>query len=406
MGDTDGGERSQGNSNVKAITRSLGRGLALLCLSLVANVAQAGDATTPAAPPAPVTALPAGHELNPTDIESFFDGLVPLQIESNDIAGATIAIVKDGKLIFAKGYGFADMKTRAPVSPETTLFRVGSVTKLFTWTSVMQLVEQGKLDLDRPLSEYLDKPYLPDEPRHLKITARMVLSHTTGFPNWRKDGLRSGNRLTMLFEPGTRFDYSGEGFTYLQRVIEHITGEPFERYVKRALFEPLGITTASYVWEDGFEKLAAASRPDSGETPPNHSLYRNANVAYSRYCSPMEYALFLVEILKQDRSAAHSLSARSIDAMPTRATKTEGLQPVVRRGGQRPESVYYGLGWIIDATPSGDRIHHGGSNGAKGTGFRCYCEFDPKAGSGIVVMTNAAGGRELWQELIAKVSEP
>ena len=132
----------------------------------------------------------------------------------------------------------------------------------------LKLIEQGKLDLDRPLREYLDHPYLTNEPLHLKITARMALSHTTGFPNWRKGGWRSGGPLPVLFEPGTKFGYSGEGFTYLQRVIEHITGEPFEPYVQRTLFAPLGITSASYVWQERFEKTAAAGHDAKGAVPP------------------------------------------------------------------------------------------------------------------------------------------
>jgi CubicO group peptidase (beta-lactamase class C family) len=231
----------------------------------------------------------------------------------------------------------------------------------------------------------------------------MVLSHTTGFPNWRKDGWRSGGPLPVQSEPGTKFTYSGEGFTYLQRVMEHITGEPFERYVQRTLFGPLGITTGSYTWQEGFEKIAAAGHTDKGEVPATRGLYHDANTAYSLYCSSMEYALFLEEMLRLDRSDPQSLSAKSLDAMLTRTTEATGRKPIQRRDGPRAEPTYFGLGWMIDTAASGDRIHHSGSNG---TGFRCHCEFDPKTGSGIIIMTNAAGGAELWHELIAAVGEP
>jgi len=100
---------------------------------------------------------PSGvHELTASDVEAFLDGIVPLQLEREDIAGATIAVVKDGNILFARGYGYADVEKKKPVSPEETLFRPGSVSKLFTWTAVMQLVEQGKLDLDRDVNDYLD----------------------------------------------------------------------------------------------------------------------------------------------------------------------------------------------------------------------------------------------------------
>ena len=96
------------------------------------------------------------REMTAVDIEAFLDGLVPLQLKHSDIAGATISVVKDGKLLFAKGYGYADVQKKQPVSPQNTLFRPGSISKLFTWTAVMQLFEQGKLDLDRDVNEYLD----------------------------------------------------------------------------------------------------------------------------------------------------------------------------------------------------------------------------------------------------------
>jgi len=337
----------------------------------------------------------------PASLPTSLDELVPALMTKHEVPGVSIVGIEDRHIAWDRQYGVRGEGRTEPVDSQT-LFEAASMSKLPAAYVALKLVEQGRLELDRPLCEYLDKPYLTGEPQHRKITARMVLSHTTGFPNWRKSGWRSGGPLPVLAEPGTRFTYSGEGFTYLQRVMEHITGEPFERYVKRTLFEPLGITTASYVWEDGFEKLAAGWLPGPDEVPAKRTLYREANAAYSLYCSPTEYALFLVEMLKLDRSGPHSLTARSIQAMLTRTTKAEGRPPVVRGGAKSSEPTYYGLGWAIDKTAAGDRIHHSGSN----RGFRCYCEFDPQRGSGIVIMTNASSGRELWQELIAAVSEP
>ena len=125
------------------------------------------------------------HQLTAVDLESFLDGLVPLQIERADIAGATIAVVKDGKVLFAKGYGYADSARKQPVSPDSTLFRGGSISKLFTWTAVMQLVEQGKLDLDRDVNAYLDfqLPRTFGRP----LTLRNIMTHRTGFEETIKD---------------------------------------------------------------------------------------------------------------------------------------------------------------------------------------------------------------------------
>ena len=110
----------------------------------------------PSPPPSAQSQPRTSHDMTAMDVETFLDGIVPLQLKRSDIAGATISIVKDGKLLFAKGYGYADVQKKRPVSPQETLFRPGSISKLFTWTSIMQLFEQGKLDLDRDVNEYLD----------------------------------------------------------------------------------------------------------------------------------------------------------------------------------------------------------------------------------------------------------
>ncbi len=355
-----------------------------------------------AAMPAKAKPLPANSDPESISLPQSLDALVPPLMAKHKVPGVSIVGLENRRIAWERQYGVRRAGKPARVVAQTS-FEAASMSKLPAAYLALKLVEQGKLDLDRPLCEYLDRPYLTNEPLHLKITARMVLSHTTGFPNWRKDGWRSGGPLPVQFEPGTTFTYSGEGFTYLQRVMERITREPFERCVKRALFEPLGIAAGSYTWQSDFENTAAAGHDARGEVPGNRALYRDANTAFSLYCSPMEYALFLEEILRLDRSAPHSLSAQSLNTMLTRTTKMEGRKPILRRGGPRTDPAYYGLGWAMDTAASGDRIYHSGSNG---TGFRCYCEFDPRRGSGIVIMTNAEGGAGLWHELIAAVGEP
>ena len=340
--------------------------------------------------------------LQPITLPQSLDTLVPSLMAKHKVPGVSIVGLENQRIAWERQYGVRCAGKPDRVDTQT-LFEAASMSKLPAAYLALGLVEQGKLDLDRSLCEHLDRPYLTNEPMHLKITARMVLSHTTGFPNWRKGGWHGGGPLHVESEPGSKFTYSGEGFMYLQRVMEHITGEPFERYVQRTLFGPLGITTGSYTWQEGFEKLAAAGHTSKGEVPANRQLYRDANTAYSLYCTPTEYALFLEEMLRLDRTAPQSLSAKSLDAMLTRTTEATGRKPIQRRGGPRTEPTYFGLGWMIDTTASGDRIHHSGSNG---TGFRCHCEFDMKRGSGIVIMTNGAGGAELWHELIAVVGEP
>ncbi len=329
-------------------------------------------------------------------LPGYLDELVPALMVKHKVPGVSIVGIEQRRIAWSRQYGVRRADSADPVTAGT-LFEAASMSKPVAAYAALKLVEQGKLDLDRPLYEYLDRPYLPYEPLHLKITARMVLAHTTGFPNWR-----AGDRLRVKVEPGTRFTYSGEGFLYLQRVIEHITGESFAPYLRRTLLDPLGIKNGSFSWHDGFSPLSAVGHDGNGVVLPSRKLYRKANIAYSFYCSPTEYALFLIEIMKVDRSAAYSLSAASIEAMLTPTTKT-ATDSLIRRDGSRPLSSHYGLGWAIDMTANGKRIRHSGSNAAS---FQCYCEFYPYLGSGIVIMTNGAGGNSLWREIIKVIGEP
>src|SRR5690348_5948379 len=138
-------------------------------------VPQKAEAKPESVPANPTTA----HEMTADDVSAFLDGIMPQQLERENIAGAVISIVKDGKILFAKGYGYSDVKRKTPVSPDNTLFRPGSISKLFTWTSVMQLVEQGKLDLDRDVNDYLDFKIPATYPK--PITLRNIMTHTPGF---------------------------------------------------------------------------------------------------------------------------------------------------------------------------------------------------------------------------------
>lgn len=347
----------------------------------------------------PASAKPATPPPDPASLAlpKRLDALIPGWMAEHHVPGVAVVGLENGRIAWERQYGVKKAGDREPVGHET-LFEAASMSKPMAAYAVLKLVEQGKLDLDRPLGEYLPEPYLKDEPRHRKITARMVLSHTTGFPNWRPGGWQAGGPLGVSFEPGSKFGYSGEGFLYLQRVVEKLTGEPFDRYMRRALMSPLQLPNASYSWNERVAELSAAGHDAEGNPMPNRQLFRKPNAAYSLYCSPMEYAQFVVEILRRDRTGDQSLSSKSLAAMFTPTTKARGR--AARLGGEpaSADSSWFGLGWVIDVLPNGKLIHHSGSNG---TGFRCECAFDPDHGSGIVVMTNAIGGRELCHEVIA-----
>jgi CubicO group peptidase (beta-lactamase class C family) len=321
------------------------------------------------------------------------------------IPGVSISIISDGQIAWHKGYGVVRAGEPEKVTPET-VFEACSMSKVVFTYAVLKLVEQGKLDLDRPLVDYLDEPYLEDEPLHKLITARMVMTHTTGFPNWREGGWRKGGPLPVKFKPGTEYGYSGEGYLYLQRVVEHITGKPLNSFMKETLLEPISMASSSYVWEQRYDNLGSAGHDEAGEVKPDRSLYDRANAAYSLYCTPDDYARFIIEVMSEDRSAEHSLSRESIAEMLTPTIEVKGShgRPVPRAGRSRCASIRRGLGWVVGETNDGDiRAWHSGSNG---TGFRCYSEFDPARQTGIVIMTGSVNGKSLYQQLMSAIAFP
>lgn len=197
------------------------------------------------------------HELTTEDVGAFFDGFMPLQIGQANIAGAVIAVVKDGALIFAKGYGYADIAKKTQISPEMTLFRPGSISKLFTWTAVMQQVEQGKLDLDRDVNDYLDFkiPSAFDKP----ITVRDIMTHRTGFEETVKDLLvgstedlrpisqyLQSHMPSRIFPPGITPAYSNYATTMAAYIVERISGQNFNDYVEEHIFKPLHMNNSTF----------------------------------------------------------------------------------------------------------------------------------------------------------------
>jgi CubicO group peptidase (beta-lactamase class C family) len=342
---------------------------------------------------------------DPDHIPEYLDQLVPKLMAIYNVPGVSIAGIENREIAWDRQYGVLRAGSEKKVD-RNTIFEACSMSKPVLAYLVLKLVEHGQLDLDRPLVEYLDKPYLDDQPLHKLITARMVLSHTTGFPNWRPWGWQSDNPLIVEFEPGTKFGYSGEGFLYLQRVIEHITGTPYCEYADKELLKPLGLSLGSHEWQDCYRDIASVHHNAQGQPQPdnNRYIFNDAVSASTLYCTPIEYAKFIVEILKTDRSAAHSLSDQSLDLMFTRVINT-GWSSTFRSGSKIDETIWFGLGWAIERTKSGDRFFHSGSNGDT---FRqmCYSEFDRSQGTGIVIMTNAVGGYPLYREVIALVASP
>jgi CubicO group peptidase (beta-lactamase class C family) len=240
---------------------------AALCLSLLSSVcflhAQPASAKkSVAAPTAPAGTNPpsaqsSAHSLTPADLEAFFDGVFPLQLERSDIAGASVLVMQNGNVLLAKGYGYADIKQKTPVDPTTTIFRLASISKLFTWVSVMQLVEQGKLNLDTDINQYLDFKIRPafNKP----ITLRNLMTHTGGFEETINDIILTNpkqavslrqflidNQPMRLFPPGQVPAYSNYGVGLASYIVQRASGQPFEQYVQQHIFTPLGMTHSTF----------------------------------------------------------------------------------------------------------------------------------------------------------------
>jgi CubicO group peptidase (beta-lactamase class C family) len=231
--------------------------LVLIFLAALAALAQSPKETqTKSSAPVPAAAATTGHEITESDVHAFLDGIVPMQLAREDIAGATVVVVKDGKVLFTKGYGFSNVKKKTPVTFDT-VFRPGSISKLFTWTAVMQLVERGKLDLDKDVNEYLDfqVPHTFDKP----VTLRNLMTHTAGFEETLKDlEVETPDRLPPLatfmktheprqiFPPGTVPAYSNYGADLAGYIVQRVSGQPYEEYIEQNIFAPLKMKTATF----------------------------------------------------------------------------------------------------------------------------------------------------------------
>jgi CubicO group peptidase (beta-lactamase class C family) len=210
-----------------------------------------------AIPSAASANVSVAHPLEKEDLAAWLDGYVPYALKSGDIAGAVVVVVKDGNILLEKGYGYADVARNIPMDPERTMIRAGSTSKLFTWTAVMQLVEQHKLDLDRDVNEYLDFK-IPSKSGRI-ITLRDLMNHRAGFEEGLKDVLATDPHASqsteeylkshprpLLFEPGEVPAYSNYGAALAGYIVQRVSGEPFESYIDRHILSPLGMQHTTF----------------------------------------------------------------------------------------------------------------------------------------------------------------
>jgi CubicO group peptidase (beta-lactamase class C family) len=315
--------------------------------------------------------------------------------------GLSIAIIRDAKVLWRRGFGVSDSASKKPVDNDT-VFEAASVSKTVFAYAVMKLCEKGIINLDTPLTKYTSERFLEGDPRLALITARHVLSHTSGFQNWRS----KEEPLKIHFTPGEKFSYSGEGYSYLQSVVTHLTGKvnpkdcgTFEAglevcatdidvTLKANVLVPLGMAASGYLWNDTMEKHMA--RGHDGEGKPTNINRKPSGPAVARYAAagglcttPTDYARYLIEVINPQPVDAFRLKKASLGEM---------LHPQVKIN----DSISQALGWQIQHTEKGDFICHGGGN----PGFSCFIIGSAARKSGLVAMTNADNGYRTIDRLL------
>ena len=314
------------------------------------SLAQAPDAPplTPdpaiTAPATPVTALAEGpHALTAADLDSWLDGYLPYALHSGDIAGAVVTVVKDGQVIAARGYGYGDIAKRQPVDPARTLFRPGSVSKLVTWTAVMQQVEAGKLDLDRDVNAYLDFRIPPRNGQ--PVTLRQIMTHTAGFEEAMKDLILDdpkdvqslGGYLKRwtprrIYDAGTTPAYSNWATALAGYIVERVSGVPFDTYVEQRIFAPLDMQTASFrqPLPAKLAPLMAVGYPRASEpAQPFEIVVPGPAGALS--ASGLDMAKFMIAHLENGRGILSPATAAMMQDSPLDRVNPASLIPPLNR---------------------------------------------------------------------------
>lgn len=369
------------------------RALPLLVIPLVMFLVACGPAPAEPPPPAPPQHQQATGTLAREDVDDWLDGVLPTALQTTGIPGATVAVVADGGILTARGFGMADTGTvsgtPSPVDPENTLFRIGSVSKVVTATAVMQLVEQGVLDLDADIQQYLDFD-LPT-PRG-EVTLRHLLSHTAGFEE-RVRGLISveaGASLRdavsidppeQMFEPGSVPAYSNYGNALAGYVVERTTGRPFAEAVDENVFRTVGMASSSFTQPlpgNLADRLAAGYVDDSQAPVPVE--YVAAAPAGAMSSTATDMGRFMLAHLDALPAGQELLSPEYLDIMHSPALGGEELGTLA--GGRRMT-----LGFFDETRNGRPALGHGGDTQVFHSEMRIY----PEDGVGIFVALNGSG---------------
>tara|TARA_R110002073_G_scaffold57778_4_gene146776 strand:- start:203562 stop:205325 length:1764 start_codon:yes stop_codon:yes gene_type:complete len=324
-----------------------------------------------------------------------------------NVQGMAVTVFNENDVSYQKSFGYKDYENKMKLNDSTNIYGASFSKAVFS-VLVMKLVEDGVIDLDTPLESYLPKKiyeYNPETKWHddfsalkndslyHKITARMCLNHTTGFANYRWS--ESDYQLRVNREPGTRYSYSGEGFIYLQVVLEKILGRNLEELAQQIIFKPLKMEYSSYQWQPKFEENFAY-----GHNTLNEKYVKDTDNeprgGGTLETTSEDYTKFLVAVLRHqiisekswDEIFRPQIRIRSIKQFGPLALKDSTLNDTIQ--------LSYGLGWGVLQTPYGIGVFKEGH----GNGFQHYSILFPQAKTGIVMMTNSDNGESIFEELL------
>lgn len=327
------------------------------------------------------------------DLQKF----IPALMQQMRVPGLALAVIRDAKVLWAQGFGVTNVQAPQPVTPDTPFEAASLSIPVFAY-AVLKLCEQGKLGLDAPLWNYRPNYFLPDDPDARLITARMILAHTSGLRARPED-----KSLKLASKPGAQWFYSTLGVGYLQRIVEHVTGQPLEEFMQTSLLQPFGLRGSSYAWNDTYEKTAAKGHDQEGRRGPGKNFYERYRgfspeqktriltiqpedaapaAGYSLTTTATDYARFLIELIRPAQQDKQHLSA---------AMLAEMLKPQVKV----TPAISWGLGWGLAQTADGDSFWHWGNASTLqhfAVGYR-------RQAVGLVVLTNSGNGLKLCREL-------